>query len=405
MRDDPPHLPHDNTLGDHEPTPEAGQEHQDSSEAGEALTKERFAELADPAGDLTDPVARSMVRAREAISRASHRHLDQRRAELHRDTLEKKLGPRGEARSEAITKRVEMIPLEKIRDDPTFHNIRLAADSEKLAELAGSMQREGQKVPVLLITAAPPEPWFYVRAGFRRVLVARQLKWRRVAAVVLPDDTPVVDEYWTNIIENSSREQLTTYELASAARTMRDKFAVGCREFAQRAGYSESHVAKLLRCIDTLPKEIVDEWRGAAPIPIDVYYKWSSLLPNEAIREMLTYTNRYPKVVREWSPPPEVRERAHPIKMASARGLSRMQKLRLAAETQRELSERERTLCLQVIDYCSGARDDVPGVYEEEKKKRAQEDRLRKEAEDTSAPPENVAQAAALATASPTTND
>lgn len=332
-------------------------------------------------------------------------HLDKRRAELHRSTAERRTGPQGEARTEVITQRVEMIPLDKIRQDPGFHNVRLDVSEEKIVELAQSMQSEGQKVPISLVSAPTPEPWFYVRAGFRREIAARRLRWKKIAAVVLPADTPVIDEYWTNIIENSHRAQLTTYEVANSAKMMRDKFGVGCREFAVRAGYSESHVSKLLRCIDTLPNEIVDEWRGAAPIPIDVYYKWSSLRPEEAIKAMLAYCGHHPKVAGEWRPPPEVRERAHPIKMASARGLSRMQKLRLAAETQRELTERERTLCLQVIDYCSGARDDVPGVYEEEKKKRAQENRLRKEAEDTSAPPENVAEAAALATASPATND
>jgi hypothetical protein len=69
-----------------------------------------------------------------------------------------------------------------------------------------------------------------------------------------------------------------------------------------------------------------------------------------------------------------------------------MQKLRIAAEVARTLSERERTLCLHVVDYCTGARQDVPGVYEGEKKPRDRE---------LPPPPEDVAEAAALATSSP----
>jgi hypothetical protein len=79
--------------------------------------------------------------------------------------------------------------------------------------------------------------------------------------------------------------------------------------------------------------------------------------------------------------------------MATARGLARMQKLRLAAEVAGSLSERERTLCLRVIDFCAGARGDVPEIYEEGKKKPSPASQLREdlpplaELEDAALPP------------------
>lgn len=327
----------------------------------------------------------------ESIIQASRLHLEKRRAELHRQSAERRRGPQGESRSEAVAQRVAMIPLDRIREDPSFTNVRLRASSEQMDQLVESMRREGIKVPIEVVTTTDPEPYFYVRAGFRRTTAARMLRWKKIPAIVLPADTPVVDEYWTNIIENSSRSQLTTYEIACAARTMRSKFGIQGREFALRAGYSESYVGNLLRCIDRLPQEILDVWRDGAPIPVDIYHKWSSLRPEEAIREMVSYCGHHPKVVKQWRPPPATKEKAHPTRMASVTGLSRMQRLRFAAEAARALTDRERGLCLHVIDFCSGARDDVPEVYDG--KQRAHQDQSRGDL----APPEDIDEAASLA--------
>lgn len=266
-----------------------------------------------------------------------------------------------------------MVELARIVPDPDFENLRLPPTDEEVQLRADSMRREGMKVPVTLVESSVPRddgPWYHVRAGFRREKAARLLGWRRVPAVILPRNTPVVDEYWVNVIENSARTKLSSYEVAHAARAMREKFGTSAREFALRAGYSEPYVGNLLRCIDRLPPEVMQVWREQAPIPVDMYVKWSSLTPTEACRAMLTYTGRNPKVVGAWRPPPEVRERVRKLQMASSAGLARMQRLRLAVEVTRELSEDERTLCLQVVDFCSGAREDVPRVYAPEKRKR-----------------------------------
>jgi ParB/RepB/Spo0J family partition protein len=378
MQDDPPHLPHDPQDESRPPT-EPG-----DAELGEVLTAERFTKLGDPARDVSDPITQSLIRSREAILLASRRHLDQHRAEIHQKAQEHRLGPQGEVRSEAITKRVEMISLDEIHDDPKFHNIRLEAKEEDMVFLTESMCREGLKVPIEVISSPTPEPGFYVRAGFRRVDAARRLHWKRIAAIVLPPDTPVVDEYWTNIVENSMRSNLSSYETACAARTMRDKFGVSTRDFAVRAGYSESYIGNLLRSLDKLPPDIVQVWHDRAPIPPSNYFKWAGLLPNEARREVIKYTNQHPKVVKEWRPPSEIHERVHPVRMASPQGLTRMQKLRIAVEQARELDDRERMLCLQTIDFCSGARDDLPGIYDSGKKQHLVKNRADQTAPDNS---------------------
>jgi ParB/RepB/Spo0J family partition protein len=346
---------------------------------------------------MSDPSAASQVRSAEHLLRGGRDIIAKRRVEIYRTSRERRLGPQGELRSETIARTVEMIELEQIHDDPDFQNVRLQANEEEMALLVESMRREGIKIPVELVESSGPRGGYHVRAGFRRTAAARRLRWTRLPALVLPGDTPVIDEYWTNIIENSARSKLTTYEVACAARTMRDKFQIPTREFALRAGYSESYVGNLLRCLDRLPPEIIDVWRDGAPIPIDVYHKWSGLRPEEAIREMHSYRGHNPKTTRGWKPPPGVREKYHPARMASAAGLSRMQRLRIAAEISRDLSESERTLCIQVVDYCSGATNSVPGIYEPTKKP--------VENPATPQPPEDVSDAAELATQLPPKKD
>ena len=282
--------------------------------------------------------------------------------------------------------------LDQIRADPDFDNLRLPPSPSELEKLAASMKAEGLHVPIILIES-PEGDGYFLRAGFRRTAAARLLKWEEIPAIILPLDTPVVAEYWTNLIENSARDKLTSYEIAHAAQTMRDKFGVKASEFATKAGYSESYVVELLRCIDRLPPKIVEIWKDKAPIPVALYYKWTNLDPESAIKQMLVYCGRHPKIVEGWTPPQGLRK-SLPIKMASEAGLRRMQRLRFAVEVARALDEPTRKLCLQVIDFCTGARDSVPGVYDNSVKQRVYKSRRREDLEPAEPDPELLADVA-----------
>jgi len=317
------------------------------------------------------------VRRAELLLQDPHLRIEKRRSELRQQHDERIYGPQGESRSEIITKRVELVPLEQVQIDPNFPNIRLVATEQELAELAESMKYEGLKQPITVLASPPPETWLWLRAGFRRTTAARRLGWQKIPAIVLPHDTPVVEEYWTNIIENSARQRLSTYEIALSAKTMRDRFGVRPRDFARRAGYSDSYVENLLRCLDRLPEEILQEWRNRAPIPLDLYVQWSALRPPEAVKMMLAYCGRHKSVTSGWQPPPEVKEKYFPAKMASQRGLARMTKLRFALEVARKLDQPTREICLQVVDFCTGSRDNVRDVYDEGKKLRTYKSRTK----------------------------
>jgi ParB/RepB/Spo0J family partition protein len=329
---------------------------------------------------VSDPSAQAQIRARQSILNATRARLrvDKRREELHRRAEVTKYGPRGEKRSAVLTRQVEMVPLKHIVDDPEFTNLRLQAEEEELYKLTESMRHEGLKVPITVIAVANGASQFYVRAGFRRTTVARRLDWKHIPAVVLPYNTPTIEEYWTNIIENSARSQLHSYEIACAARTMRDRFHISPLNFAIRAGYSDVYIHNLLRCLDRLPEEVLEAWRTKAPIPVKLYIKWAIMEPSEAIKMMLSYAGRNPQIVKDWQPTTR-RRRVLPIQMASARGLQRMQQVRFAIEVARSLDPTTRTLCLRLIDFCSGAREDVPDIYNPHKKQRVYDSRRKED--------------------------
>jgi hypothetical protein len=112
----------------------------------------------------------------------------------------------------------------------------------------------------------------------------------------------VVEEKWANIIENTARINLGTYEIANAARIMRDDYGVGASDFAARAGYKESYIWKLLRCIDKLPAEIIEQWQAKSPIPVDLLAEWTALSPLDAIEQFHIFTAQHRKGAKQYMP-------------------------------------------------------------------------------------------------------
>lgn len=307
--------------------------------------------------------------------------LDKKRAEIHQRIDEHHNGPQGEKRSEFSNQCLELVNVDLIREDPTFQNLRQVTNDDDMLELTESIKFEGLKVPIKIIEGNRDREYFFVRAGFRRLKVVQLLKWKKIPAIILPYNTPEKEEYWTNIIENSARSRLTTYEIANAARAMRGRFHVTPREFALRAGYSESYVINLLRCIDRLPEEILSEWEGRAPIPTTLLMDWAKMEHTEAIKMMLVYKNRHERITKGWTPSPEAKARVSILRMASATGIKRMQRARFAIEVARSLDPKTRELALKIIDFCTGARNDIPGIHDAEEKRRMYKSRRREDRE------------------------
>ena len=169
------------------------------------------------------------------------------------------------------------------------------------------------------------------------------------------------------------------YEVANAARVMRDKHGVSAQVFAVRAAFSESYVWKLLRCIDKLPAEIIEQWRAGAPIPVDLLAEWTALSPLEAIEQFHIFTAQHRKGTKQYMPSPRERIKNSPLMTATNFGLKRMQRARFAIEVARDLDEKTRSIYLYIVDFCMGARETIPGIFDPATKQRMYKSRRRKD--------------------------
>jgi ParB/RepB/Spo0J family partition protein len=232
-------------------------------------------------------------------------------------------------------------------------------DPQKLAELQESIELEGLKVPIVAVKS-PIDGYYHVRAGFRRVVAIRNLNWESIAAIVLPADTPEAEEYWINIIENTAREKLTTYELAEAAKLMRDRFKVRPVDFAKKAGHSLDYIQDLLLCLDRLPNEVIESWRNGAKLPLKILVKLSTLTPTEAVRNCRLWLGQHridaADALRNLERKPE-----RSGKLWSVKGLEKLQRLHMAIKVS-PLPAETKQLCIDIVEYLQGARKHVPGL-------------------------------------------
>jgi ParB/RepB/Spo0J family partition protein len=311
-----------------------------------------------------------LPRATKATRRDGRIRLAQRKRELREDWRERNLGPQGEERSRDIVGKVRLVPLEQIVGDTDFKNeMRLDATEEEAQNLEESMRSEGLKHPVVLIAHGDE---YHVRWGFRRVKTARKLGWETIPSIVIPPDTPLSSQYWSNIVENVARSKMHTYEIARAAQVMRDKFRVNYKEFARRTGYVPKYVDNLLRTIDNLPPELLQKWRERRPIPVGYYITWAAMRPDEALQSFNTYVGLHPRAAKCTSSvpdPPKTKRGDFPLLMATKTGLKRMDRLRFSVACHRTIDEKTRGEWLAIVDFCMGQRNDVPGVHDDAKRR------------------------------------
>ena len=291
--------------------------------------------------------------------------LAKRRADWQHQRALEKHGPQPEYVTKAIYSNYQLIPLAKILDDPNFTNFRQYADPGSLENLQTSIGIDGLRTPITVVEAAAPG-YYHVRAGFRRTMAVRNLHWKEIPAIVLPSDIPEKEEYWTNIIENTNRDQLSSYETAFAAKWMRDEFNVTGAEFARKTGVDPGRVYQLLGCIDRLPPEVLQSWKnGTDRVPFHIYEQLSRMSPLEAIKNLRLWKGQH-----RISPPErqaaEALERLQTKRKASdklwtVRGLERTQRLIMAIKVS-NLSEEEKRRCIDVVEYCQGCRQRIPGI-------------------------------------------
>ena len=317
-------------------------------------------------------LGRITSRARIAIAK--------RQSELAYRNFQVVDGPQAEYHTASLYSETRLVPLDKIVPDPDFENFRQRIDPVKLADLQTSVELEGLRTPVTLIEASSPgglrPSFFHVRAGFRRVKAVRNLGWQKIPAIVLPADMPRSEEYWVNILENTNRDKLGTYELACAARKMRDEFRVSGHDFARKTGHSPDYVYKLLACLDRLPPEVVHSWQRGDRVPFSIYFDLSCMSPVEAIRNLRLWMGQ--RRIERVSDAGAERQAAESLrrlqvrrksseKLWTVRGVERTQRLLMAVKVS-GLKEETKEICVKVIEYCLGCRRRIDGIVDDHRR-------------------------------------
>lgn len=170
-------------------------------------------------------------------------------------------------------------------------NSRKTTDPKKVDKLAQSIKAQGLIHPCLLIRTAQlgtayaddGRPYVLV-CGFRRQAGLdlnaenagldkdRQECDYRIA----PIDWTLQDAKTANLTENLSREDLSTFELASECVELRDKFKMSAKDIANKVKahdcevgdkkpLSEAHINNLMRCVTSLHPDILAAWQGGHP--------------------------------------------------------------------------------------------------------------------------------------------
>lgn len=301
------------------------------------------------------PSARLVARARLALAKRQSESVFERWRQA---------GPQAEQHTKNLYSTSELIEVGRIVEDKDFVNFRANIDPIRLAELQTSIELEGLRTPITVACTMPPGR-YYVRAGFRRIAAVRNLGWKEIPAIVLPADTPKSEEYWTNIIENTNREKLSAYEIAAAAKMMRDRFGVSGSAFAKKSGHSPDYVLKLLSCIDRLPGEVLHSWKRGDRVPFEIYFKLSTMTSLEAIKNLRLWMGQHRIVSEATQAEDALRKlksrKQSTDKLLTVRGIERTQRLIMAIRVS-NLPQDKKDLGQQIVEYCQGGRRRIDGI-------------------------------------------
>ena len=143
----------------------------------------------------------------------------------------------------------ENILISKIDTNPS--QPRKTFDQESLDELAQSIANNGLLQPILV---REKNGRYEIIAGERRYRAARLAGLTEIPAVVSKADD--LNSAEMALVENLQREDLNSYEEASAIKALMEGFDLTQEEVAEKLGKSRSSIANTLRLLD-LPEGVI----------------------------------------------------------------------------------------------------------------------------------------------------
>jgi len=265
----------------------------------------------------------------------------------------------GHAHADRVDIVVMDVPVNAI-DQTRIQNIRFELDPDALKSMCDSLKREAQLQEILVVADPHRKERYSLVAGFLRYGAVVALGWPTIRAVVLPADTPEAELYFLNGIENSVRRKLSSFDIASRAQFMRDRFGTSLAEYARRLGLSDSRVQNLVRQMEALPPDLLAAWRAGDHFLSDhMRTRLAGMPPNEASAFFAAWKARQ---VANLARPPSQRNQAR--RSQNRPTTTMLSRLSTAVRENPQLDRKTRELLSAVIEFCAGFAATVPGIFD-----------------------------------------
>lgn len=272
----------------------------------------------------------------------------------------------------------EIVALAKIQYEGAPKHLKKNIDSAKAA-----LKEFGQIKVNLIVSISRPQissrkrpkegqpaltkpGMFTVRSGGNELEAARELGWKEMKAIVVPEECPTLDVIpeWVKVLERHIESPLSDYEIATTAIDMEKRFQVQGGMFANIMGISKPYTYNLMRWYRHAPQVVRNAWEEQHP------------LINHTLLENFTHFSSSEEIVAAW--------KSRTITMSSSfqpykpgrngyakkddfepkvrRASEKQIALLLEAVSKSQLITPVKELCAHIIKFTLGARKDVPGL-------------------------------------------
>jgi ParB family chromosome partitioning protein len=136
---------------------------------------------------------------------------------------------------------------------PNPYQPRKKFSTEKIKELAESLEETGLIQPVVLYKDQNDNNKYYLMVGERRWRAAQYLKWKRIPAIIrdISQDEVIVGA----LVENIQREDLNAIEVAEGIEMLINEMGLTQEKAGQRLGMNRSTLTNYLRLL-RLPEAV-----------------------------------------------------------------------------------------------------------------------------------------------------
>jgi len=249
----------------------------------------------------------------------------------------------------------KLLPVEDIHADEVF-NVR--EKYSRIEELSKDIDQNGQLNPVLVVFSPNKKRTkkpYTLLAGFRRLRAVKRLKHEKILARIVSTQDER-EQAWINLIENMSRDALTTYELARGCQRMKEEHRYKTGQVVERLvtckGMSVGYLNNLLRGLKKLHPTIIKAWSEDHPqVTTNRINELVVLEPEEQLEKWEVYLGIVPES--------DLNKRRRMKEVKSEKGTRRLPEKQMIMAYTRMKSEKKSKVhdaVIETLKFCLGTK-------------------------------------------------